>query len=305
MNQTEALTRPPENKWLILAAWLSLLLISDLPDIVWTYLSGPLPPWLAGAKTAAIAAFLLLCLAWSALRPLWRFALVMLVFCLALRLSAWVREAAWFQDRFLGPSPSFSTGYLGVYILDLGVAAGVIAALWLVKRHRREFFLVKGQPGAPIGPVRWLGIRPGQSWRTFGWIFAGVAGLGVLIPTALEVQPSLDLLGRAWPLLPFVLLFAAVNAFTEEVYFRLSLLATLTDIVGKNHALLLNVVFFGLAHYLHGSPPGIMGFLMTGFLAWLLGKSILETRGLLWAWFIHFVPDVVIFAFYAILYVKA
>lgn len=69
--------------------------------------------------------------------------------------------------------------------------------------------------------------------------------------------------------------------------------------------LLINAVFFGLSHYLYGSPPGIIGFLMTGFLAWLLGKSILETRGLFWAWFIHFVADVVIFASYAIAWVKA
>ncbi len=41
---------------------------------------------------------------------------------------------------------------------------------------------------------------------------------------------------------------------------------------------------------------------MTGFLAWILGKSMLETRGLLWPWFIHFVPDVVIFASYAVLW---
>lgn len=44
---------------------------------------------------------------------------------------------------------------------------------------------------------------------------------------------------------------------------------------------------------------------MTGFLAWLLGKSMLETRGIGWPWFIHFLPDVVIFLSYALLRVKA
>jgi hypothetical protein len=43
---------------------------------------------------------------------------------------------------------------------------------------------------------------------------------------------------------------------------------------------------------------------MTGFLAWLLGKSVLETKGLLWAWFIHFLPDVVIFYSYAIAWMQ-
>jgi len=35
-------------------------------------------------------------------------------------------------------------------------------------------------------------------------------------------------------------------------------------------------------------------------LGWFLGKSMLETRGLFWAWLIHLVQDVLIFAFLAI-----
>jgi len=73
-------------------------------------------------------------------------------------------------------------------------------------------------------------------------------------------------------------------------------------VVGRGQAQALNVVLFGLAHYLVGSPPGIPGALMTGFLAWLMGKCVLETRGLLGAWVIHFLPDVVIFATYALLW---
>ena len=109
---------------------------------------------------------------------------------------------------------------------------------------------------------------------------------------------------RAVSLLPAVLLFAAVNAFTEEVYFRASFLSTLHEVIGRGHTLLISSVFFGLAHYLYGSPPGIPGALMTGFLAWLLGKAMLETGGLGWPWLIHFAPDVVVFASYAILWVQ-
>jgi len=194
--------------------------------------------------------------------------------------------------------------YLGLYIRDLSVALAVIAVLWFMKRDRSKFFLVKGQLDAPIQPVRWLGVRSGESWRTFGWIFAFAAGLAVVVPTVLNLRLSSDVLLRAAPLLPAGLLFAAINAFTEEVYFRASLLSTLVAVVGKNHALWMNMAYFGLNHYLHGSPPGVIGSLMTGFLAWLLGKSILETRGLAWAWFMHFVPDAVIFASYAILWVQ-
>jgi hypothetical protein len=39
---------------------------------------------------------------------------------------------------------------------------------------------------------------------------------------------------------------------------------------------------------------------MATFLGWILGKSMLETRGFWWAWFIHFLQDVMIFMFLAI-----
>jgi hypothetical protein len=51
---------------------------------------------------------------------------------------------------------------------------------------------------------------------------------------------------------------------------------------------------FGSAHYL-GTPGGPSGCLLAGFLGWLLAKSVLETQGIGWAWFIHFVLDVIIF----------
>jgi membrane protease YdiL (CAAX protease family) len=279
--------------------------VSDLPDIVWHLAGGgQAPGWVFWAKVGVLAVVAGVTLAARALRPLLPFAGVLLAFYLALGATGLVRGTAAFQGAFNYQGVSFVLGFVALYVLDAVVALAVIAALWAWKRRRQEFFLVKGDVSAPIEPVRWLGIRQGESWRTFGWIFALAAGLGVLIPTALGLRLSAEVLLRALPLLPAVLLFAAVNAFTEEVYFRASFLATLPDVIGRGHALLMTAVFFGLAHYLGGSPPGVVGVAMTGFLAFLLGKAMLETRGMLWAWFIHFVPDVVIFASYAVLFVQ-
>jgi hypothetical protein len=36
---------------------------------------------------------------------------------------------------------------------------------------------------------------------------------------------------------------------------------------------------------------------MSTFLGWMLGKSMLENRGFFWAWFIHFVQDVLVSSF--------
>lgn len=292
--------RSVDKRFVLLAAWLVVLLISDLPNVLWEKLGGGAPDWLWWGKTGVLAAALVVCLLWKALRPLRQFAFVFLVFYLAIA----ARDAAWnssfIQTRFNGPEATFVTSYLGVHLLDLAAALVVIGALWLVKRRRSEFFLVKGDTNAPIEPVRWLGIGKGESWRTFGWIFTVCAAIGVSIPIFLAVPVTSEGLQRLLPLIPVVLLLAGVNAFAEEMYYRASMLSTLKDVIGKNQVLMLSVVFFGLAHYLYGSPPGIPGFLLTGFLAFLMGKSMLETKGLLWPWIIHFLPDVVVFASYVL-----
>jgi len=289
---------------LILTAWVVMLVVSDLPDILIDKLGGTIPSWMFWAKTGFLVAFFVLTLAWKAIRPLWQYAAIFLTLFLALSLTDLVRDTAWFQGNFNYAGISFFSGYAAIFVLDILVALAVLAVLWLMKRDRKTFFLVKGQMDAPVGRVVWLGIKGGESWKGIGWFFAGGAALAVAIPTMLGIAPSVGTLMRALPLLPAALLLAAVNAFTEEAYYRCSLLSTLHENIGKTHTLLLTVVFFGLGHWLYGSPPGLLGFLMVGFLAWLLGKAMLETKGFAWPWFIHFVPDVVIFFSYALLFVQ-
>jgi membrane protease YdiL (CAAX protease family) len=291
-------------RFLIVCAWALMLLVSDLPDIFCTLIFKHVPRGLFWGKVGLLLLFLGLSLLGKALRPLRQFAVFLVVFFLALAASAWIGNMPGWKSRFSGPGVSFTAGYVGAYLRDLGVAGAVIAVLWLMKRKRRNFFLVKGQMDAAIRPVRWLGIGEGKSWRAFGWTFLIIASLAVAVPTLLGLKLSGPILLRAVSLLPAVLLFAAVNAFTEEVYFRASFLSTLHEVIGPAHTLLISAVFFGLAHYLYGSPPGAVGFLMTAFLGWLLGKAMLETRGFAWPWLIHFVPDVVVFASYAILWVQ-
>lgn len=287
------------------AAWAVMLAVSDLPDIFIVSLGGAIPAWLFWAKIGLLAGFLGLTLTWKRLRPLWQYAAGFLVLYLALGLTGLMRGTAWFQRGFNYTGVGFFKGYAALFVLDIFVALSVLAALWLMKRDRSAFFLVKGDTGAAIEPVRWLGIKSGESWKTFGWIFAGCAGLAVAVPTLLGIAPSGSTLLRALPLLPAALVLAAVNAFTEEAYFRCFMLSTLPGPIGRTPALLLNVVYFGMAHWLYGSPPGLIGFLMVGFLAWLIGKAMLETGGFLWPWFIHFVPDAVIFFSYALLFVSS
>ena len=288
-----------------ITAWTIMLFVSDLPDMLLTWMGGPVPSWIFWAKAAFLILFFGLTRMVKVIRPLWQYVLALLTLFLALGLTSLLRGTAWFQGHFNYQGVPFFTGYAAVMTLDILVALAVVSVLWLMKRDRKAFFLVKGRMDAPIEPIRWLGIKAGTSWNSVGWIFAGVAALAVLVPTMLTIAPSLETLRRALPLLPAAVLFAAVNAFTEEAYFRCSILSTLHEVIGKTHTLLITLVFFGLAHWLYGSPAGPVGFAMTGFLAWVMARSMLETKGMLWPWIIHFVPDVVVFVSYAMLFVKS
>jgi membrane protease YdiL (CAAX protease family) len=289
---------------LVAFAWGAMLLVSDLPEIVLSHMAMPAPEWLFGGKIVFLMLLLGACTQITPLKPLFNFVFIMLVLFMALAASAWLRDAAWWRALFAEAQPTFFIAYLEPFIRDIGVALAVVAGLWMIFRRRQDFFLVRGRTDAPIEPVRWLGIGAGESWKTFGWIFAGIVGAIVLVMLMVDRRPSPELLVRVLPLLPAVFLFSAVNALTEEIYFRASMVSTLVGVIGRAQTLLISSVFFGLAHYLYGSPPGMVGFAMTAFLAWMMGKSLLETRGIGWAWFIHFVADLPIFFTYALLWLR-
>jgi membrane protease YdiL (CAAX protease family) len=101
------------------------------------------------------------------------------------------------------------------------------------------------------------------------------------------------------PLLPAVLVFAAANAFGENFAFRAALLPSLLPPVGKRQALLLTAILFALPH-IGGIPAGLIGVPMTLFMGWLLGKSMVETRGFFWAWVMQWPADIVVYLFFAL-----
>jgi hypothetical protein len=118
------------------------------------------------------------------------------------------------KNIFSGAEITITRACARAFIREFGMAFAVIAALWFIKCRTSAFFLVKGQLDAPIELVHWLGIRAGELWRTFGWIFAVVASLAVLIPTISGLHLTTGLFFLAMPLLPSILLFAAINAFS-------------------------------------------------------------------------------------------
>ena len=284
----------------ILVAWSVILLCSLLPRIIFQEVFGQV----VSADQQALLALgvlvltLLATLIWQALRGLRPFLVLMLV----LVSSQWLVFNV-VDELFSFPAwlkhPSFNGYMLAEQSLKLLVTLVVIATLLLMGKQRQEFYLAKGDIAAPAQPIRWLGVAEGTRWNKFGAWLTVCISLGTLAFLVIAGRPGLDIAVRTLPFLPAVLLAAAMNAFYEEMTYKASFLSVLESPVGPRQALYMVAVYFGIMHF-YGVPYGVVGVLLAGFLGWILAKSMQETRGLFWAWFIHFWQDVWIFSFMAI-----
>lgn len=297
---TEKSDPSPAQRFLITAAWVIMLLVSILPNILWYELvSHSIPAWLIWVKLGLLVLLALVCLFWKSLRPLRPFIFILIfLFVIEEAVGQFVKFPFW-QKLFGSGNAPFTQNMLGIQLSRLIISVLMIGALSLLGYSRRQFFLTRGDLKAPITPVRWLGFPKPDPWTRFGGQFAIYISLGTLIFLILGGRPTAAQISGLLPLLPMVLLFAIMNAFNEEMTYRSSLLAGLENVVGARQAVWIAAAFFGIGHYF-GVPYGIVGILMATFLGWILGKAMVETRGFFWAWFIHFLQDVMIFSFMAI-----
>ncbi len=177
----------------------------------------------------------------------------------------------------------------------LGVAVLVLFTLYFANGANFATFLAPGNIAAPAKGVSWLGIPEGESWRSLGVSLSIFITLGTFTFVYFQFRKSVGDLKQRLPYLPWVLLFSLTNSFSEEVVYRLGVIVPLAGSVDTDYMLLISAVAFGVPH-LRGMPNGIVGALMAGLLGWLLAKSVMETNGIFWAWFIHFLQDIVIFS---------
>jgi membrane protease YdiL (CAAX protease family) len=82
-------------------------------------------------------------------------------------------------------------------------------------------------------------------------------------------------------------------------------MSQLLDVVGRRHALPITVAYFGLGHYFGSVPSGIMGVALASFFAYIMGKAMLETKGIVWPFICHFAADAAVFIFIAVSAVAA
>jgi hypothetical protein len=290
------------NRRLSLVAWGTMVFISVVPEIAALTFAGGIPAWLPWAKMGLMLCLGLAALAWQPLRPLRDFFFVMLAFFALPVLGGRIDFTSHpFQSLF--GATVFDARMQPEQTRKLAVSLGMIAVLLLLGYQRRNCFLTSGNLCARIRPVRVLGFPKPDPWPFFGllWAFNVAAALAVMQYFALR-PTSGDLL-KVLPILPSIVFYSALNAFNEEITFRAPMLATLEPVVGGQQALWLSACFFGIAHYF-GTPGGLIGGLASIFIGWLLGKAMLETRGLFWPWLIHLVSDIVIFVFLTMVLLK-
>jgi uncharacterized protein len=293
-------TQPTKSRILLITAWAFLLLASGLPRIILQEVFGYEVSFKVSSLFVAVVIImgLMLTLIWRDVRGLRQFFILFLVLVVIEWIIFGVIAELPVYKMWLS-NPSFNINMLANQSLRLMVTLAIIATLFVMKKQQDEFFLIKGDTNAEAEPVPWLGIKPGERWNQLGRNFAVILSLGTLAFLVIAGRPPLNIAIRALPYLPFVLIAAVLNAFNEEMTYKASFLSVLENVVGKPQALVLMAAYFGIGHF-YGIPYGVIGVLMAGFLGWFLGKAMLETRGLFWAWLIHFVQDVLIFAFLAI-----
>ncbi len=286
---------PKPSRLLRAVAWGAILLASSLPDIAFSLLAGGVPAWLVYAKMGLLLGLSLAALAWRALRPLIALFVLLFVFFGLGELRPRI-DFTWPALQALFGGTAFDARMQAEQSGKLVLSLLMIAALLALGFRRKDFFLALGNLRARIRPVVLLGFPEPDPLPRFGlkWGLYIAAALGLV--QYFGMRPDGALLARLLPMLPAILFYAALNAFNEEIFYRAPILAALEPVLGGRTALWIAAYFFGIGHFF-GVPGGIPGALASIFMGWILGKGMLETRGMFWSWWIHFLSDVVIFAF--------
>ena len=177
--------------------------------------------------------------------------------------------------------------------LQLVLTAIVLLLVYFLNPENFARFFRVGDVNVHISKIAWLGVTGNETWLEI----ATSIGLFITLGTAIFMFFQLKKAGVDYRYFLFSLLwsipFSMANAFSEEAIFRIGIISPLYGIFSVSVIVLISGVVFGAPHYF-GMPSGVVGAVMAGFLGWLLAMSLVETHGLLIAWAIHFVQDVVI-----------
>jgi membrane protease YdiL (CAAX protease family) len=123
-----------------------------------------------------------------------------------------------------------------------------------------------------------------RAGRLCAWGFVGLTGAAVR---------------NSWTMALVAVMLAAINAFQEEFVYRNVIAGAVRTNFGPVQAVAVSAFIFGVGHW-NGLPAGVLGVLMTLALGIMTATAMIQTRGIFWSGFMHFVPDCVLLYYWGL-----
>jgi membrane protease YdiL (CAAX protease family) len=271
------------------------LLASRLPEIVLREGFAFDGPWLAAIPVAVASGLWIASSVTAALRPLAGFFGVMTgVTALIRGIEVLFASDTWaaLAPESAGPMVQLLSERLVLGTLALALA-GTVA--WFGGSQATYLRLRASTSGHEAD----RGDEVARRWRLRGPV-AIVALVGLTALAMIPFAPASVDLAAAAPFLVMAVLAAVLNSLWEEVAFRALPMGRLAPIVGAGPAVLILAAWFGLGHFYGGMPSGAMGAVVVGAVGIVLGRAMVDTRGLAWPWAIHASIDLTIYVVLAL-----
>ena len=187
----------------------------------------------------------------------------------------------------------YINGQFNYQIILLLITVISILVTYLLNPQNFNNFFSFVQISAAGEELKLFGIKKGDSWLRTGLslslVITTVTGIFMYFQARqANINWSALQTGILW-----IILFSLTNSFGEEMIFRLGIISPLKGLIAPMTIFLISAVLFGIPHFA-GMPNGIIGATLAGILGFVLAKSMYETNGFFWAWFIHFLQDLVI-----------
>ena len=283
-------TVPAQARSLWFVAWAIVVLLT-VPQIILGAFMRQDIAWLGPARLILLAAVFGLSFVWPLIRPLRRLAFIFLVIY---SVEGWffstlLPQSQFYIDLFGGNG---NLALFGERLMRIGASLVMLLVLLGMGLKRQDFFLAVGNLKATAEPEKWGVPRKPETWPGFSLRYALIIITLLLVFMVPALQPSLSNLSLG--LVLFAAICALMNAIAEEFLYRCALLPQVLPLFGKARSMILVAVWFGIGHYF-GVPTGITGVLFTGFAGWVFAKSMLETGGIVWPLFMHFVADFTVY----------
>ena len=286
------------NPWPRIVAWAAVL-GSTVPDIIWRESGNSRSVRVTVIESSVILIAALAALRIPVLRGLTRFLLAIAILNLAWE---YISPALAGSTPVRAITDHMSWGARLFLLRTFTVSGAILLSLTLIGSGltRRDLFLCKGNLAAPAGSIPFLGLRKSIPWTWLGpvIIFVFAAALGPYL--YLTVYPNFNVSERIIRTMPWSIAVAALNAASEEFQFRSVLLAHLKGKFAAGEAVLLTAVFFGVGHFFGQPFRSARRADGRGLRGWIWARSMVETRGGVWAFVIHMLQDMVIFIFLAV-----